>query len=157
MERLNKEIGEIKFRPPTLSQKIAERVTKMVGSWKFITIQSIILVFWIIWNTFGFLNFKWDSYPFILMNLFLSLQAAYTAPLILIAGEGQAEKDRKILYGDYCLDRQSYSLIEGIHKHLKLQDDKIDLLLKKAKIELPDELKEKEQELDKVVKTQLTS
>ena len=150
MEKQNRTIGEIKFSPPTLAQRIAEKVTGLVGSWKFITIQSIVLLVWVVWNVVGILNFRWDPYPFILMNLFLSLQAAYTAPLILIAGEKQSEKDRKILYGDYCLDKQSNSLIQGIHSHLEMQDDKIDLLLKNVGVELTDEIKEQEEELSKL-------
>lgn len=123
--------SKIKITPPTRAQRIAEKVSDLVGSWKFIIIQSCILLSWVIWNAYNLFNYRWDPYPFILMNLFLSLQAAYTAPLILIANSRQAEKDRQILYGDYDLDAQSHSLIKEIHDHLEGQDNKIDQLLKK--------------------------
>lgn len=130
---------EPKPPPITFGQRLAEKVANIVGSWSFIVFQSFILVSWVIWNAVGFLGFSWDPYPFILMNLFLSLQAAYTAPLILIASNRQAEKDRQVLYGDFQVDQHSNSVIRSIHQHLQLQDDKIDLLLKEAGIEQPEE------------------
>lgn len=92
--------------PPTPGQKAAEWVASMVGSWRFIIIQSSIIAVWIILNLTGAFR-TWDAYPFILLNLMLSLQAAYTAPMILMSQNRQAEKDRRILYGDYDLDEST--------------------------------------------------
>jgi len=92
--------------PPTPGQRAAEWVASMVGSWRFIIAQSSIIAIWMILNVTGVFR-TWDAYPFILLNLMLSLQAAYTAPMILMAQNRQAEKDRRILYGDYDLDEST--------------------------------------------------
>jgi uncharacterized membrane protein len=75
-------------KPPadalSLGQKIADRVASMMGSWKFIIIQSTILFFWIVLNITAYVQ-RWDPYPFILLNLALSFQAAYAAPFIMMS------------------------------------------------------------------------
>lgn len=87
----------------TLGQRVADTVARNFGSWRFILIQSSLLACWLFANVYlvfhnyeanGF-NFKaWDPYPFILLNLMLSFQAAYTAPFILMSQKRQADKDR---------------------------------------------------------------
>jgi uncharacterized membrane protein len=64
--------------------RIADRVTAFMGSWKFIIIQTIVVSIWVLGNIYLYFNF--DHFPFILLNLAFSLEAAYTAPLILLAG-----------------------------------------------------------------------
>ena len=75
--------------------RIADAVTGFMGSWNFIAIQTVIVVIWIAGNVF--LLFHFDVYPFILLNLAFSTQAAYAAPLILLAGNRQALRDRLTL------------------------------------------------------------
>ncbi len=75
--------------------RVADRVTAFIGSWKFIGIQTVIVVIWVTGNVYLFFNF--DPYPFILLNLAFSTQAAYAAPLILLAGNRQANRDRMTL------------------------------------------------------------
>lgn len=107
--------------PPTLGQRAAEFVASLVGSWKFIIIQTCGIIAWITVNATGLLK-PWDVYPFILMNLMLSLQAAYTAPMILMAQNRQAEKDRRILYGDYDLDHSTNkALLESLERMKKIE------------------------------------
>lgn len=77
-------VNEIIDEKLTFGQHLADSVARMVGSWKFIIIQSSIIVLWVILNIVAFSR-HWDPYPFILMNLFLSLQAAYTAPIIMVS------------------------------------------------------------------------
>lgn len=113
---------ESKLPPLTFGQKLAEKVAGLVGSWKFLIGQSIFLSIWIILNAISIFHFKWDPYPFILMNLFLSLQAAYTAPLILISSNRQNEKDRLILYHDYNMDQHTNEIIQRIDEHLQQQN-----------------------------------
>jgi uncharacterized membrane protein len=81
---------------PTLSQVLAEGMARRIGSWRFLIIQSIFLAFWIALNVMVIIQ-HWDPYPFILLNLMLSFQAAYTGPILLIATNRQSEVDRKML------------------------------------------------------------
>jgi len=105
----------------TSGQKAADVVTKIVGSWKFIVIQSILLVFWIALNLIAWVN-HWDPYPFILLNLALSFQAAFTAPVILMSQNRTAERDRKKAEIDLATDRKAE---RGVQE-LKIQLEKLD-------------------------------
>jgi uncharacterized membrane protein len=78
-----------------LSARVADRVTTFMGSWRFIVIQTAIVLVWIAGNVYFVFNF--DKYPFILLNLAFSTQAAYAAPLILLAGNRAALRDRMTL------------------------------------------------------------
>ena len=73
---------------------IADRVSATIGSWPFIIIQSILLLVWVYINSVEFFTHKWDLYPFILLNLVLSFQATYAGPIVLLAGNRHAQKDR---------------------------------------------------------------
>jgi uncharacterized membrane protein len=75
--------------------RVADQVTKFLGSWRFILLQTVIVVVWIIGNVI--LLFDFDPFPFILLNLAFSTQAAYSAPLILLAGNRAAQRDRLTL------------------------------------------------------------
>lgn len=108
--------------PPTIGQRAAEFVASLVGSWRFIILQTCGIITWIVINATGILR-PWDVYPFILMNLMLSLQAAYTAPMILMSQNRQAEKDRRILYGDYDLDQSTNeALLESLERMKRIED-----------------------------------
>jgi hypothetical protein len=77
----------------TLGERLSDLVAAIVGSWRFILIQSGLLLAWLIANiTLG--GGAWDPYPFILLNLMLSFQAAYTAPIIMMSQNRQADIDR---------------------------------------------------------------
>ena len=78
-----------------LGVDLADKVANFVGSWKFIIWQTVILIVWMAVNIKHVVNF--DPYPFILMNLLLSSQAAYATPMILMSSNRQAEKDRRHL------------------------------------------------------------
>jgi uncharacterized membrane protein len=78
-----------------LGARIADRVTGFIGSWRFIFIQTVIVLIWIAGNVY--LLFDFDPFPFILLNLAFSTQAAYAAPLILLAGNRASLKDRMTL------------------------------------------------------------
>ncbi len=77
----------------TLGQKIADAVADTMGSWRFIIVQSTLLAGWITLNVTAWIQ-HWDPYPFILLNLMLSFQAAYAAPFIMMSQNRQAAKDR---------------------------------------------------------------
>jgi uncharacterized membrane protein len=75
--------------------RIANAVTGFMGSWWFIVLQTIVVAIWIVGNVYLFFNF--DAYPFILLNLAFSTQAAYSAPLILLASNQASARDRATL------------------------------------------------------------
>jgi len=79
-----------------LGARIADRVTGYLGSWRFIIIQSVIVGLWLLGNIY-LLSKPFDPYPFILLNLAFSTQAAYAAPLILLAGNRASLRDRMTL------------------------------------------------------------
>lgn len=102
--------------PPTLGQRAAEKIADIVGSWAFIIAQVMLICVWIFFNIDGIVGF--DEYPFILLNLFLSVQAAFTGPMILIAQNRQNEKDRKILYGDFEQDLDTHERLRRVENKL---------------------------------------
>ncbi len=99
----------------TLGQKIADIVASGMGSWKFIIIQSAILVIWITLNITAYVQ-HWDAYPFILLNLALSFQAAYAAPFIMMSQNRQQEIDRKCAAEDYQINIKAELEIELLHQ-----------------------------------------
>ncbi|MBW4540160.1 MAG: DUF1003 domain-containing protein [Myxacorys chilensis ATA2-1-KO14] len=102
--------------PPrlTLGQRLSDVVAAIVGSWRFIAIQSGILAIWIMLNVIAFVQ-HWDPYPFILLNLVLSFQAAYTAPIIMMSQNRQAEVDRQNAKHDYEVNMKAELEIELLH------------------------------------------
>jgi uncharacterized membrane protein len=100
--------------PPTsFGQHIADILTATVGSWRFI------VIFWIILNIWGWFA-HWDPYPFILLNLVLSFQAAYTAPIIMMSQNRQAAIDRHNAENDYKVNLKAELEIELLHQKLDL-------------------------------------
>jgi uncharacterized membrane protein len=77
----------------TFGQRVADTVASTMGSWSFIIVQSTILLVWIVLNITAYVQ-RWDPYPFILLNLALSFQAAYAAPFIMMSQNRQSSKDR---------------------------------------------------------------
>jgi uncharacterized membrane protein len=101
-----------------LGVRIADWVTGFMGSWRFIVIQTVIVIIWIVGNVYLIFNF--DPYPFILLNLAFSTQAAYAAPLILLAGNRSAARDRATLEHTASEtdkeDRQNREILAGISR-----------------------------------------
>ncbi len=106
--------AETKPPPQTLGDRISDHVAMTVGSWRFIIIQSVLLSIWIVLNATAFI-FHWDPYPFILLNLILSFQAAYTAPIIMMSQNRQAEVDRRNAAYDYAVNVRAELEIELLH------------------------------------------
>jgi len=79
--------------------RLAERVARFIGTGRFLMYQTVLVAVWITLNVFA-VRFRWDPYPFILLNLAFSTQAAYAAPLILLAQNRQADRDRVSLEED---------------------------------------------------------
>jgi uncharacterized membrane protein len=101
----------------TTGQRIADTVAANMGSWRFIIIQSGILIVWIVLNVTAYVQ-QWDPYPFILLNLALSFQAAYAAPFIMMSQNRQQDIDRKAAENDYQINVKAELEIELLHQKL---------------------------------------
>ncbi len=113
----------------TVGQVIADKVASTMGSWRFIIIQSAILLAWIILNVTAFIE-HWDPYPFILLNLALSFQAAYAAAFIMMSQNRQADIDRREAKNDYNINIKAELEIELLHEKIdKLREDEISRLI----------------------------
>ena len=84
----------------SVGDRMADSIAEGMGSWKFIIWQTIIVVIWMALNVVGFVR-HWDVYPFILLNLIFSTQAAYAAPIIMMSQNRQADRDRVQAQNDY--------------------------------------------------------
>ncbi len=104
----------------TAGQRFADRVAVTMGSWGFIIIQSAVLMVWIALNVTAYIE-RWDPFPFILLNLVLSFQAAYAAPVIMMSQNRQQDIDRREAASDYRINVKAELEIELLH-------DKIDAL-----------------------------
>ena len=97
-------------------ERAVDWVAAGVGSWRFIITQSVLLVVWIAAN--GAAAARFDPYPFILLNLFLSFQAAYTAPIILMSQNRQADLDRRRAVDDFEINQKAELEIETLHEKI---------------------------------------
>ena len=101
----------------TLGQRVADGVAAVMGSWRFIIIQSVLLSIWVVLNVTAWIR-AWDPYPFILLNLALSFQAAYAAPIIMMAQNRQQDIDRQAAENDYKINVKAELEIELLHQKL---------------------------------------
>jgi len=115
----------------TLGQKVADGVAAMMGSWTFIIVQTTILFFWIVLNVTAVIQ-KWDPYPFILLNLALSFQAAYAAPFIMMSQNRQQDIDRKQAENDRQVNIKAELEIELLHTKIDELREKEVLYLTRA-------------------------
>lgn len=104
----------------TSGQLLSDKVAKFGGSWKFIILFGIVFTCWIIFNLLALGSFKFDPYPFILMNLILSCIAAMQAPIILMSQNRQEEKDRKRGENDYMINLKAEMQIRSLHQKMDL-------------------------------------
>ncbi|HUJ43811.1 MAG TPA: DUF1003 domain-containing protein [Opitutaceae bacterium] len=116
-----RDVNRIFTEQMTLAQRSADTLASVMGSWKFIILQSAILAGWVVLNIAAWAN-HWDPYPFILMNLALSLQAAYAAPIIMMSQNRQADRDRLEAHNDYELNKKTEVEIRAVLNHLAAQD-----------------------------------
>lgn len=104
----------------TVGERVADTVAARVGSWPFIIIQSVLLLIWIVAN--GILIHGWlggkpfDPYPFILLNLLLSFQAAYTGPVVMMSQNRQSARDRDEAEHDYEVNRESFAALQKLEQ-----------------------------------------
>lgn len=109
--------------------RLADSVAKGMGSWRFIVLQTILVILWMGLNVVGFF-YHWDVYPFILLNLLFSTQAAYAAPVIMMSQNRQSERDRLQAQADYQTNIEAKQEIEALTIILnKLDVEKLDKII----------------------------
>ena len=114
----------------TPGQRIADSVANGMGSWGFIIGQSIFVVIWMTMNVIGFIR-HWDPYPFILLNLIFSTQAAYAAPIIMMAQNRQSQRDRVQAQADFDTNLKEKKEIEALQVQLnKIETEKLDEIIR---------------------------
>jgi len=99
------------YDPETFG-RLSERFARFIGTAKFLVYMTIFVVAWIVWNVFGPQELRFDEYPFIFLTLLLSLQASYAAPLILLAQNRQADRDRVTSQEDRARDERNLAVTE---------------------------------------------
>jgi len=115
------DLNAVMERGLTPGQRWADRVAAYVGSWPFLIGQTVVLVLWVVVNIVAFTS-HWDPYPFILLNLFLSVQAAYTAPVIMMSQNRQSMKDRLEAHNDFQINQKTEEEVRAILDHLEAQN-----------------------------------
>ena len=109
--------------------KIADLVSNGMGSWTFIIWQTIVVIIWMAINIIGFIK-HWDAYPFILLNLIFSTQAAYAAPIIMMSQKRQTDRDRVQALEDYNTNVEAKKEIEALQLQIsKLEIEKLDKII----------------------------
>ena len=101
-------------------QKISDKVARFGGSWNFIISFGVVLTLWIVFNAVALGHWRFDPYPFILMNLILSCIAALQAPVIMMSQNRQEEKDRKRAENDYLINMKAEMQIRSLHQKMDL-------------------------------------
>jgi uncharacterized membrane protein len=110
-------------------QRLADSVATGMGSWRFIIIQTIIVAVWMLLNVVAIVG-HWDPYPYILLNLLFSTQAAYAAPIIMMAQNRQNERDRAQANEDFHTNVEAKKEIEELQLRLNsIETDKLDKIL----------------------------
>lgn len=117
-------VNDVHAEQLTFGARIADKVASTVGSWRFIIVQSTLLLIWLLINITGII-FRWDPYPFILLNLMLSFQAAYTGPVVMMSQNRQSEKDRLTVEETYHNTVKEAEETRGIIEHLSAQDTEL--------------------------------
>jgi CRP/FNR family transcriptional regulator, cyclic AMP receptor protein len=123
--RASRNPNEMIEQEATVGERVADRVAGFGGSWTFILSFLMVLVIYVTINV-ALQARAWDQYPFILLNLFLSMLAAVQAPVIMMSQNRQDTKDRLRSELDYDVNRRAESEIQGLSRKLNLIVDKID-------------------------------
>ena len=111
-----------------LGQRLADAMASTIGSWRFIGFQTCTITFWLLLNTTG--PVRPDPYPFILLNLLLSFQAAYTGPVLLMSASRQAEIDRKRSIENFELDKVDHEDMKAVIKKLMEMEADLETIIK---------------------------
>jgi len=113
----------------SFGERLADSVANGMGSWMFIIIQTVLVVLWMALNFVAFI-YHWDPYPFILLNLLFSTQAAYAAPIIMMAQNRQSDRDRIQAMEDFKTNVDAKEEIEELQRRLNMIEiDKLDKII----------------------------
>ena len=113
----------------SVGHRLADTVASYMGSWSFIVIQTILVICWMVLNIIAYVG-QWDPYPFILLNLLFSTQAAYAAPIIMMSQNRQSERDRHQALADYETNLAAKAEIESLQLELaRIESDKLDKII----------------------------
>ncbi len=115
---------KIEASEPTKGQRAADAISGFLGSWTFIIGQGVFLATWFTLNSVAWF-YHWDSYPYILANLFMSAEAAFATPLLLMSQNRAAEMDRAILHKDYLEDTETNRMVEAICDKMGIDRGKV--------------------------------
>lgn len=126
----------------SVGDRIADKIAATMGSWHFIIIPSFLLLLWVFLNIAALFQ-HWDPYPFILLNLVLSFQAAYAAPMIMMIQNRQATIDRLEAKHDYEVNVKAELEVELLH-------DKLNLLKEQEFLELKNMISQQQQQLQRL-------
>ena len=111
-------------------ERLADKLAKLIGSWVYIIFQTSVIIVWMIMNAYAYI-YRWDPYPFILLNLLFSTQAAYAAPIIMMSQNRQSERDRFQAQEDYLTNKQAKEEIEELQQSLaRIENEKLDEIMK---------------------------
>ena len=118
----------------TLGERLADRIASFIGSWRFLILQTLLVATWVTINSLQVTGrIHIDPYPYILLNLAFSTQAAYTGPVLLLAGNRQAQKDRLTLEHAAMeadkADRQNVEILQGIEQVTKLTENNTEVTI----------------------------
>ena len=103
---------------PETFGRLSERFARALGTARFLVYMSVFVLSWVLWNTLGPASLRYDEFPFIFLTLILSLQASYAAPLILLAQNRQADRDRIALNEDRAQNARSIADTEYLTREL---------------------------------------
>jgi uncharacterized membrane protein len=118
------------YDPETLG-RLSERFARFIGTARFLVYMTVFVVTWVIWNFIGPTQYRFDEYPFIFLTLLLSLQASYAAPLILLAQNRQADRDRVTSQEDRNRDERNLAVTEYMVRELAaMRKDLVDEIVK---------------------------
>jgi CRP/FNR family transcriptional regulator, cyclic AMP receptor protein len=134
---VSRNVNDIEEEQMTWGQRVADKVADTIGSWRFIITQSIILVTWITLNVIASINhwnWAWDVYPFILLNLVLSFQSAYSGPVIMMSQNRQSLKDRLAAEVDHDVNTKAEIEINNLMRRM----DELEMSIQENQVELKD-------------------
>lgn len=129
--------------------EISEAFARFIGTARFLVWMTVFVLSWVLWNVFGPTAFRFDQYPFIFLTLLLSLQASYAAPLILLAQNRQADRDRVQIQEDRTRDERTQADAEYLTREIAA------LRAQLEKVATPESVREEVQELLKEFKKSL--
>jgi uncharacterized membrane protein len=115
----------------SFGERVADKVAAFIGSWTFIILQAFLLTIWVVLNVLQATRaLHFDEYPFILMNLFMSAEAAFSTPLIMMAQNRQSDRDREQAQHDYDTNLAAKGEIEELQRCLaRMENEKLDKIM----------------------------